>query len=473
MGAAGTRTVVGDLTSRGHDIAELERYSTSNKLWTTKIKRLRLPDLFCLRCDLRVEARAKSHLEIKLSHSATASREWDAGLRDIDLLAFTRCDTDGLEIRSMGDPEYFAVDALRRSVGLARLGPPKAASAGAERDLTWPSIVPTQSGTVISADDSGVRVELEGGRRQTYRNRWAGWSVYIPVGRRFRGGQQFLAGPVPKSMSPGCPGQIWDPRVDLSTPNHVDRYAAVKACGLLRIGDARGPLAEIVSEESDDARIRLEAIGALARLEDGEPTRRLEALARASGQAQGLSLEAVFILSELGSDEAAAVLVELARDTALGEDVRSAAVWGLGVSGARRADLLLEFAGDPNDVIALHAIAGFPTNLSYEQIELLKAAMSGSDREAASAAEILTRQGVAGVSALLDVLQEGGLGWDRALVALGRIPRSVVEPAAGGRLDAAAKALLEPLWRDGDANWTQTRAIGYELALLDQQTPPR
>lgn len=64
MGAVGTESVITQLNAYGHQVIELERYCTSNKIWATKIKRLRIPDLLCLRCGKRIESRAKSKLGI-------------------------------------------------------------------------------------------------------------------------------------------------------------------------------------------------------------------------------------------------------------------------------------------------------------------------------------------------------------------------------------------------------------------------
>ena len=58
MGSVGTKRVIEILNAEGHQIIELERYCTSNKIWSTKIKRLRIPDLLCLRCGKRIESRA-------------------------------------------------------------------------------------------------------------------------------------------------------------------------------------------------------------------------------------------------------------------------------------------------------------------------------------------------------------------------------------------------------------------------------
>lgn len=45
MGAYAAAAVSDDLDARGHRIIELERYAKANKIWSIKVKRLRLPDL--------------------------------------------------------------------------------------------------------------------------------------------------------------------------------------------------------------------------------------------------------------------------------------------------------------------------------------------------------------------------------------------------------------------------------------------
>ena len=95
MGAVGTEAVIEQLNQMGHQVIELERYCTSNKIWATKIKRLRIPDLLCLRCGRRIESRAKSKLGIIMSDSENnEDRRWFCGLRDTDWVAFIQCFRD-------------------------------------------------------------------------------------------------------------------------------------------------------------------------------------------------------------------------------------------------------------------------------------------------------------------------------------------------------------------------------------------
>ena len=66
VGAVGTRAVAADLAQQGHDMVELERGSTDTKLWKdVKRKRVRIPDLVCRRCGLRIESRAKVKAELR------------------------------------------------------------------------------------------------------------------------------------------------------------------------------------------------------------------------------------------------------------------------------------------------------------------------------------------------------------------------------------------------------------------------
>ena len=61
MGALGARRVCQLMAHAGLQPIKLERYSRSNRIWSTKVKRLRLPNLlFCVRTGLRVEVRAKT-----------------------------------------------------------------------------------------------------------------------------------------------------------------------------------------------------------------------------------------------------------------------------------------------------------------------------------------------------------------------------------------------------------------------------
>jgi hypothetical protein len=136
MGALGARRVSELMTRAGLSPVELERYSRSNKIWSTKVKRLRLPDLLCARTGLRIEVRAKSDLTIKMSDAPTnPERRWNTGLAARDMIAFVliREAEDGT-LQAADNAELFWVEDLQATEEHSRLGPPKSASEGAERD---------------------------------------------------------------------------------------------------------------------------------------------------------------------------------------------------------------------------------------------------------------------------------------------------------------------------------------------------
>lgn len=86
LGAIGTQQVFKKLVELGHQPIELERGSMNYKIWKKiKIKRIRVPDIICVDNGIRIESRAKSKLEITMSHSLNdPARGWDADLKNED-----------------------------------------------------------------------------------------------------------------------------------------------------------------------------------------------------------------------------------------------------------------------------------------------------------------------------------------------------------------------------------------------------
>lgn len=407
MGAAGSRAVAVHLQGLGHEIAELERYTTANKIWSRKVKRLRLPDLFCVKCGLRVEARAKSKLEIKLSDSPTVSgREWDANLRDGDLIGLVKCYVEDGEIRAASRAEFFSVGALREAVEHSTLGPPKSASEGAERDRTWPANAPPRDGRVAKVEPDRVRVEWARGGTYSYQRSDVKDQVYIGEGQEFAGLEQFIVGSVEATTNLECPGATWSRLNDLTSEEPTDRYAAVKAIGLEGDRDAAAPLGRISTNQDEDVRIRVEAIGALARLGEAQAIHELSAIATSNEYPEGMPMEAVFILSELPWTAAAEALEAIAGLEELDEEVRAAAVWGLGSTRHGEAERLLRFIGDPNDYVAVHAVVAAGSELDERTCVAAAEMLAQEVRKAAAAARLLANQGALGASILARVAEE-------------------------------------------------------------------
>lgn len=472
MGAAASAEVSRHMReAHGHRTVELERYAMANKIWATKIKRLRLADLVCLDCGLRIEARAKSDLRVRMSHSNAEGRGWDAGLRDQDLCAFVPWSGGA----PAGKPEYFTVGAMRDAADNARFGPPKAASEGAERDMTWPTRVASRDSVVESIDwDEGkVRVRPFDGKRQTVQlpgdvPRF----IYVDESDELRGRATFVMGCLDRPAALDCPGGTWDHGADLGSDDDIDCYVAVKAAGL-RGGKAVEPmLLDIASDENQDARIRLEACGSLARLDPATYTstvvRRAEERTEGDRQSMAIAMEAIFVLSELGTEEAAQALRTLAEDRALDSEARCACVWGLGVAGVDDSALVLPFIADEDQDVALHALAGIgevPPEMLPQVVEML----GGTDEDAASASALLAMQGDAGTQILLATAMAEGRGTSWTIAALGEVSETDVRRVSGGELPGGLERALAPMWTQS-RSWLRRRRLDTPLEFLQRQT---
>ncbi|MGH9890665.1 MAG: HEAT repeat domain-containing protein [bacterium] len=470
MGAVGTRRVAEYLAEHGHEIVELERYTTSNKIWSIKVKRLRLPDLLCLRCGLRVEARAKSKLEIKLSDSPNVSgREWGAGLQEEDLIALVACRTEGDEIVASDYVALFSVGALRDAVDRSRLGPPKSAGEGAERDRTWPSTSAKRPGRVLEVDERRIRVEWAEGGTYTFRRSDERPFAYVVAGDEFGEGDRLIQGAVRGLADPDCEGETWDPSGTLQSEDPIEVYASVKALGLVGSESAIESLRALVDSSADE-RIRLEGLGALTRLGIEEATTVL--LERAMDAKTGLdmAMEAVLILSELRAEDGAGALAQVASEQSLPDELRAAAVWGLGVTGMNVPNEIVAFLGDESDLLAAHAVVAIGSSLEEVDAEAVADLLQQSEREAASAAKVLARQGPVGVRVLLRAVNDGEESarvW--ALYGLGLMDRGEIEAAAGSDVAEELASTLEPMWRGSQA-WISEDDVVSLVNFVGRQT---
>ena len=468
MGAIGAAAVTehlrGDL---GHAPIELERYALANKVWQTKVKRLRLPDLVCARCGLRFESRAKSKLSMVLSHSDSPGREWDGGgMRDRDLFAFIRVDI-GSASPSIGMPVYVETSALRRSVGVARRSAAKAASEGSEVTLTWPSWVPQRSGRVIGVDDDDrVVCHWDDGRTYSYWQ-WRQWGehkrLYVEPGGQIIGGETLVAGVVDEPPSLKCSGDTWVLSSSMHDVDETERYAAVKAAGLLGRHDLTDAITSLAQDV--DWRLRLEAYASLAQLSPDPWTDRIAGIVSGADGVPEQQIEAVFVLSEIPTSAATMALAAITADQGLASELRAAAAWGLGQGAAPESELLLPFISDDDHLVALHAITAIDQITDSEAAKLSRW-LGADDKLAAPAARVLQRLGR--VEELLDACEHGGRRRVWALRALGDLPLNEVRERAGPRLTDELAQLLEPIWV-GQNDWLRSDDGKAGLDSLDVQ----
>jgi hypothetical protein len=476
MGALGVRAVAAELRALGFAPVELERYCGSNKIWATKVKRLRLADLLCVRTGLRVEVRAKSDLKIRMSDAPNnPDRTWDAGLRDQDLIALIACSSEGSLPLPAEHAVYFTTKVLRDSVAESRLGPPKSASEGAERDRTWPAIVPSRSGVVVSVGDDKLVVSMEGdglpARRQTYS--LTGKHAYLASGEAFVADASILGG-APSELADLTSRltAIYHPLQEACCDNPLDRYAAAKALRFRPdLRDAALPVLEAELERAQDVRVTLEVAGSATALGSSRGEDKIAEILWSEDAAE-MSMEAILILTELGSTFAIEQLQQVvAADRFNGDERKQAAIWGLGKAGAKSYGDLVPLLADQDDNCAYHAIAGFGTDTPPNVVGLLVDQLaSGNSRSAAAASEALRMIG--SDEALRQLVNAATtLPANRwVLATIGKLPPERVRQALVG---STLLGQLEPLLLLSPAtNWLAHEDRVADLVFLHKQTLP-
>lgn len=359
MGAVATTKLTGSLNLNGHEIIELERYSSSNKMWSTKIKRLRIPDLLCLKCGRRIESKAKSKLGIIMSDTETnEDRFWDVGLRDDDLLAFIKCTKINNSWVPANTINLFTIKSLRDTVGQTSLGPPKSVNEGAERDREWKSYVPSFNGVVTSIQGKKISYNKDGGGRAS-KTCNDNHNIFVSAGDQIEAGSKIVSSIVTGAYSHTCDHRGYDFIADLESNNHETKYCAVKALGFLpALRTTSVPrLRRLLGVAGLDERIRLEAFASLIRLGETDLWEHINNYFNIDNDIEGsFRMEATLILTELISiDESRSILQQVAAST-LDSEIRASAVWGLGHSSLAHS-IVLDYVDCQDETISGHAIA--------------------------------------------------------------------------------------------------------------------
>jgi len=338
IGAIGTRAVFSDLQRQGHKPIELERGSMDYKIWKNiKIKRLRVPDLLCLKCGTRVEARAKTQLEISMSHSLSdPERGWDKGLTDRDVVALSLCQRAGerpADWQCGALIQFVAVDALRKAFAANQVTTekPKGAGEGFELRVTWPSALASSEGVVSAINTERLQFKRSSDQRTislALKKKGILLLPLVKVGEGIRAGQ-IIASVAPVASALPCRGDVSPSRFleMLASPAVADRYTAAKALSHLR--DSAVPaLRQLLTDDREHIYVRLEAAAGLARAGDSAGMAFIHQTLQ--GQYLEHRLEAVIILGEIPKDEARGALTAVVLDKSQHPEIRAGAAWALG-----------------------------------------------------------------------------------------------------------------------------------------------
>jgi HEAT repeat protein len=340
MGAVGTRRVFESLQAQGHQPLELERGSRSFKIWKKiKVKRIRVPDILCVRCGTRVESRAKKDkFNISMSHSkADPERGWDHGLNDGDYAAVVIVEQSGeapIDWNALELVQYVKVEDLRKAKRAKKVveEQPKGAEEGYEIRIVWPAVATQSNGQVIATPPDRIQVKRDDdGRVLSYSLKRKGIQMKPlvqrgdPVTR-----QQALAAVVPVvSQFPCGPPVTGRTYVKLLASSSLsERYAAAKALSLFDSDATRRGLRRMLADGDENILVQLEAAASLARLGDGEAW---DFIARClQNEYLAYRLEAVIILAELPFDQSCATLCCVLQDPNQDSEIRAGAAWSLG-----------------------------------------------------------------------------------------------------------------------------------------------
>ena len=403
IGACGTRRVMGHLSQLGVRPIELERGSTSYKLWkAVKIKRIRVPDILCVTNGIRVESRAKTTLAISMSHSqADAERGWDYGLKDGDFVALVQCSrsgTDPIDWRAADMVQYLKIADLRSAYDARRVieERPKGAQEGFEVRLTWPAAIASAAGRVAEIGQERIKFKRAEDNRTISLARTKKGIALDPL---LEENVPFAAGRILASVTPvyleipGSNAVGADFYVgELASASLADRYTAAKALSHVVTEQVPPALFARLNDQSEHIYVRMEVAAYLAR--HGMPEG--NAFIRSTIQSEYLEhrLEAVIILSEIDNAESTLLLRETLADAEQAPEIRAGAAWSLGeLSHADTInDLVLAFHDVP-DLIRIEAARAL-AKITHEDAGPLLAAYA--------AAQETTRPGIAWALSRLD-----------------------------------------------------------------------
>jgi len=423
LGAVGSRYVAEDLERLAHRIVELERGAMDTKLWKdVKRKRVRIPDLVCDRCGLRVESRAKTKTDLSMSHSLSDhERAWDFGMVDRDVIAFPVCTAGDEEQWSSGrlkDPISYwhernwiqwraqgRVNYVR--VGRFRAVPRDSASTkgvteGSETSIAWKARFSRRDGYVEAV--SGQRITIvraSDGHRHT-QTVPVELRVVVDTGEEVALNQIIASRVQPENDKDlRCPGVLPDGYISrlLESRERTQRFTGVKLARLRHDDSLGATIGGLERDQEEDMYIRLEAVAYLVAV-CGASAEDLFAPYLASPDPQ-IQLEAVITLGEAGTEQCVAMLSAILDAPERPYFARSAAAWCLSrVGGTQATRRLVRAFGDVDRNLREEALEGIVT-LHSDAVPVLLAGLQEVDPAiAAGCAEALRQHGALSAESL-------------------------------------------------------------------------
>ena len=297
-----------------------------------------MPDLMCLECGTRIESRAKTKLEITMSHSTSSpQRGWDSGLDANDLIAFVGCRKIGerpIDWEAQEPIQYVTVRDMRTAFheNKVLMITPKGASEGFETRVTWPSAIASQDGTITLVEKQKLQYKSQNtGRTITLKLVRNGipLNTLVGLGERIKKGQ-IVASVVPVSAEFLCSEKESEKHYIelLNSPSLTDRYAAAKTLPYFQNREQKMHLYRVLDNEREHIYIRLEAASGLLKLGETQTFSFFKSLLNDPYLEN--RLECVITLGEINNKESRTLLTEALLDVTQHAEIRAGAAWSLG-----------------------------------------------------------------------------------------------------------------------------------------------
>lgn len=339
IGAAGTKATMARLRELGFDPIELERGSSGFKLWKRiKIKRVRVPDILCLRSGLRFESRGKTKLEISMSHSlADPARAWNTGLADHDYVVIVACEqaSESVVDWQPASPIHFVrVGDMRLAftTGKVKITEPKGVEEGSEIRVIWPSVGANAKSKVEAVTSKSILLRSidDNIPQRCVIARKSGSLAPLCATGQIVEKNQIVAAITPLTLTLPPASDVGETffRQKLSSRILSERYAAAKALRFRGYQEAYDELRSIMADDQEDIYVRLEAAAALAAYDDEQGWLFLQS--SLGSEYDQVQLETVIVLSEIRKAASQAMLMAALADTQKHEEIRAGAAWALG-----------------------------------------------------------------------------------------------------------------------------------------------
>jgi hypothetical protein len=381
IGAIGTQRVFAALKSLGHQPIELERGSMNYKIWKKiKIKRIRVPDILCVDNGIRIESRAKTKLEISMSHSTSdPERGWDFGMHDSDYIALVVCEKYGnnpIDWKADNLVQFVSVKDLRAAEkkDLVVYTKPKGSQEGFESRIVWPSGLSSTEGIVTEIGNT-VKYRTKSDRTNFIKLSKGG-KVLLPL---VQVGDKILLNQIIASVvevKQTIPINKVDALFFLNNLSSLilsERYAAAKALSYFNSNQVKSALLTKLNDTDEHIYVKLEVAASLSRFGFTEGYKFIEHCL-SDNYLQNV-LEAVIVLAEIHSTESCNMLCDILLDENYDAEIRAGAAWGLGELQNKEAiSTIIKNFGCINESIrneAARALAKLTTLFSDEIIDSL------------------------------------------------------------------------------------------------------